>query len=63
MMINRLKEAAEYQKKAIRALFPERMLKHIDVIGNEIKLMVAECMEKPESENEKKPKTGKIDIS
>ena len=63
MMINRLKEAAEYQKKAIRALFPERMLKHIDVIGNEIKLMVAECMENPESENEKKPKTGKIDIS
>ena len=63
MMINRLKEAAEYQKKAIRALFPERMLKHIDVIGNEIKMMVAECMEKSESENEKKPKTGKIDIS
>ena len=63
MMINRLKEAAEYQKKAIRALFPERMLKHMDVIGNEIKLMVAECMEKPESENENKPKTGKIDIS
>ena len=63
MMINRLKEAAEYQKKAIRALFPERMLKHIDVIGNEIKLMVAECMETPEKEPEKKPKTGKIDIS
>ena len=63
MMINRLKEAAEYQKKAIRALIPDRMLKHMDVIGNEIKLMVAECMETPEKETEKKAKTGKIEIS
>ncbi|MCR4585600.1 MAG: hypothetical protein K5686_07740 [Lachnospiraceae bacterium] len=63
MMINRLKEAAEYQKKAIRALFPERVLKHIDVIGNEIKLMVAECMETEEKKPEKKAKTGKIEIS
>ena len=64
MMSDRLKEAAMYQKKAIRALIPERMLKHIDVIGNELKLMVAECLvnDEKKSDTESKPKTGKIEI-
>ena len=40
--INRLKEAAMYQRKAVRCLVPDRMQQHADVIGNEIKLMLME---------------------
>ena len=43
-MMQRLKTAGEYQKKAIRALFPEKMAKHLDVIENELKWMAAEAL-------------------
>lgn len=39
----RVRTAAEYQKKAVRALFPEKMNEHIDVIEREVKLMAAEA--------------------
>ncbi len=42
-MISRFRTAAGYQKQAIRALFPERMSGHLDVIENEIKLMITEA--------------------
>lgn len=42
-MMNRFKEAAMYQRKAIRYLIPERMGNHMDVIGNEFKLMLTEA--------------------
>lgn len=42
-MIQRMKIAGEYQKKAIHALFPEEMGKHLDVIENELKMMVMEA--------------------
>ena len=42
-MINRFRVAAGYQRKAVRALFPETMEKHFDVIENEIKLMLTEA--------------------
>ena len=41
-MLHRLKTAGEYQKKAIMALLPESMERHLDVIGKEIKIMAAE---------------------
>ena len=41
-MIQRMKIAGEYQKKAIHALFPEEMGEHLDVIENELKMMVME---------------------
>ena len=43
-MINRLKTAAGYQKKAILALLPESTAGHLEVIGKEIKQMFAELM-------------------
>ncbi|MCR4739296.1 MAG: hypothetical protein K5886_03425 [Lachnospiraceae bacterium] len=43
-MINRLKKAAGYQKQAIRALLPEGMGSHLDVIEGEVKEMVAELI-------------------
>ncbi len=43
-MISRLKTAAGYQKKAIRALLPEGMEGHLDVIENEIRSMFAEAV-------------------
>ena len=43
-MINRVKTAGEYQKKAIRALFPEEMGEHLDVIEKELKVMAMEMM-------------------
>ncbi len=43
-MIDRVKIAAEYQKKAIRALFPEEMGEHLDVIEKELKVMAIEIM-------------------
>ncbi|MBR5421944.1 MAG: hypothetical protein IK115_12440 [Lachnospiraceae bacterium] len=62
-MISRLREAAGYQIKAIRALIPERTLKHLDVIGNEIKLMLTEAKEKDEEETKKSSKSKKVEIS
>lgn len=41
-MLYRMKMAGEYQRKAIRALFPEKMGGHLDVIEKEIKMMAAE---------------------
>ncbi|MDE7418319.1 MAG: hypothetical protein K2N44_18785 [Lachnospiraceae bacterium] len=41
-MINRLKMAGKYQKKAIYALFPEKVSKHLDVIEKELKMMAVE---------------------
>lgn len=41
-MIYRMKIAGEYQRKAIRALFPEEMGEHMDVIEKELKMMVME---------------------
>lgn len=41
-MIQRMKIAGEYQRKAIRALFPEEMGEHLDVIEKELKAMVME---------------------
>ena len=38
-MIDRIKIAKEYQRKAIRALFPEEMGEHLDVIEKELKMM------------------------
>ncbi len=42
-MIDRMKIAGEYQRKAIRALFPEEMGEHLDVIEKELKMMVMEA--------------------
>ncbi len=41
-MKERLRTAAAYQKKAIEALFPERMQEHMKVIGNEMKAIFTE---------------------
>lgn len=41
-MLYRMKKAGEYQKMAIRALFPEKVGGHLDVIEKEIKMMAAE---------------------
>ena len=43
-MLHRLKTAGEYQKKAIMALLPEPMERHLDVIEKEIKMMVTETV-------------------
>lgn len=40
--MNRLVEAKKYQEKAIKALFPEPMQGHIEVIQKEIRGMVQE---------------------
>lgn len=41
-MLHRMKIAGEYQRKAVRALFPEGMGEHLDVIEKEMKMMVME---------------------
>ena len=41
-MIHRLKTAGSYQRKALRALFPEEISEHLDVIESEIKAMLLE---------------------
>lgn len=43
-MIDRMKIAGEYQRKAIRALFPEEMGEHMDVIEKELKMMAMEVI-------------------
>lgn len=42
-ILNRMKTAGEYQRKAIRALFPEKMGEHLDVIEKEMKIMITEA--------------------
>ncbi len=42
-MLHRIKTAAEYQKKAFRALLPDKMEKHLDVIEREVKILLAEA--------------------
>lgn len=42
-MLHRMKIAGEYQRKAIHALFPEEMGRHLDVIEKEMKMLVAEA--------------------
>lgn len=42
-MLHRMKIAGEYQRKAIHALFPEEMVRHLDVIEKEMKMMVTEA--------------------
>ena len=41
-ILHRMKIAGEYQRKAIRALFPEELDSYLDVIENELKMMVME---------------------
>ena len=38
-MMQRLRTAGKYQRKAFRALFPENVGGHLDVIENEVKAM------------------------
>lgn len=42
-MIDRLRTAGQYQKKAIRALFPETMNGHLEIIEKELKSMFMEA--------------------
>ena len=43
-MIERIRKAGEYQIKAILALLPESTAGHLDVIGSEMKAMLAEML-------------------
>lgn len=42
-MLNRLKTAGEYQRKAVHALFPEKVGRHLDMIEREMKMMVVDA--------------------
>lgn len=73
-MLNRIKIAGEYQRKAIYALFPEEMNEHLGVIEKELKMMAIEVMTellkefssddacKNEQGNEKTSRVKKVDI-
>lgn len=69
-MLHRMKIAGEYQRKAIRALFPEEMGEHLDVIEKEIKMMVMEvaaellknCNKGDACSNEQASEVKKVDI-
>ena len=68
-MVRRLKVAGDYQRKAIKALFPEEMSGHMDVIEREVKAMLVELAmeiirdQKVTSEKEQENnKTKKVDI-
>ena len=73
-ILHRMKIAGEYQRKAIRALFPEEMEKHLDVIEKEMKMVVMEvaaellknCNKgddcKAEQSREQTTKVKKVDI-
>ena len=69
-MIYRMKIAGEYQRKAIRALFPEEMGEHMDVIEKELKMMVTELLKecnrsdacRDRQSHEQTSKVKKVDI-
>lgn len=43
-LIRRLKKSSEYENMAIKALFPERTVKHIEVIEKELHSMFMEMI-------------------
>lgn len=43
-LLQRLKTAGAYQRKAVYALFPEEMNGHLEVIEKELKMMAAEAV-------------------
>lgn len=53
-MMHRMKKAGEYQREAIRALFPEKVSGHLDVIEKEIKMMLLEIAEEVVKECKKR---------
>ena len=68
-MMQRIKMAGDYQRKAIRALFPEEMGEHLDVIEKEIKAMVmglvVEIVKEQKTtvnKEDRNNKTKKVDI-
>jgi len=73
-MIHRIQIAGEYQRKAVRALFPEEMREHLDAIEKELKMMVKESVTellkeynksnvcREEQGHKQKPKAKKVDI-
>lgn len=69
-MLRRMKIAGEYQRKAVRALFPEEMGEHLDVIEKEMKMMVMEaaaellknCNKGDACSHEETSKVKKVDI-
>lgn len=65
--MNRLKKAREYKKQAIYALFPEKTVKHFEVIEKELQAMamefVVEAIKNEESDKKEpgeKEKTSKV---
>lgn len=61
-MLHRIKTAGEYQRKAIRALFPEEMAEHLDAIEKEVKRMVMEVAARDRHSHEQTSKVKKVDI-
>lgn len=71
-ILNRLKTAGEYQRKAIYALFPEKVGRHLDVIEKELKMMAVEIAadvvkeyrkcDGGEPDDKKEPEVKKVDI-
>lgn len=59
--INRIREAAKYQKMAMQALLPPNAAGHLDVIEKELQQMLQEFIMGEESKTEKKtePDTAK----
>ena len=63
--IERLKKAAGYQRQAVKCMLPESIGKHLDVIGNELKMMIIEAavdLVKNEEVSEKKSGSKKVEI-
>ena len=77
--MKRVREAQKYKRMAVKALFPEKVAGHIDVIENELRKMVMEIIgemvteemkskcdsmsENKSSAEYKSTKTAKIEIS
>lgn len=53
-ILRRVKTAGEYQKKAIRALLPEKVNGHLDAIEKELKIMVREMAAEMGKEGKKR---------
>jgi len=60
-VIEKLIEAKRLEKEAFMMLLPEKMQKHLEVIGNEVKAMLLDYI-LDVNEEEKSPKVKKVDI-
>ena len=58
-IIEKLIEAKKLEKEALMMLLPEKLQGHLEVIGNEVKAMLLDCVEELNMKDDEKQSANK----